>query len=249
MEKSPSIELQSVSKSFIFWKNRPRDLKRYLINLFNKPEHTTKIIENIVLKEISFKINSGDFIGIMGRNGAGKSTTLKIISGIYTPSQGKVQINGRIAPVLELGAGFADELSGYENIFLNASIIGFSKSQIEQKVSAIVEFSELGEHIYAPVRNYSSGMLVRLAFSIACHLDAPILLFDEILAVGDIGFQRKCLEKIKALHSEGRTIILVTHSPDQVRNHCNRCILISNGKVAFDGDPAEGSNRYIAEFT
>ncbi|WP_413294133.1 ABC transporter ATP-binding protein [Bdellovibrio sp. HCB185ZH] len=245
---NPVIQLQSVTKKFTYWQNRPRDLKRYLVNLFSRQKLGVVQQHVTVLSDISFEIFPGEFVGIMGRNGAGKSTTLKIISGIYSPTHGEVKINGKIAPVLELGAGFADELSGFENIFLNAAILGFGRKETEEKISSIIEFSELGDHIQAPVRNYSSGMLVRLAFSIACHLDAPILLFDEILAVGDIGFQRKSLMKIEELHKQGKTIILVTHSPEQVSSYCNRCILIDKHSVAFDGDAKEGAKRYLEEF-
>jgi ABC-type branched-subunit amino acid transport system ATPase component len=147
--------------------------------------------------------------------------------------------------LIELGAGFNPELSGLENIYLNAAILGFGRTQTKQAVPDILEFCELGQHIYAPVKNYSSGMLVRLGFSIATHLEAPILLVDEVLAVGDIGFQEKCLKKIHELHSRGRTIVLITHSPDAVKQHCNRCIVIDDQTKIFDGGPEEGANLYI----
>jgi ABC-2 type transport system ATP-binding protein len=197
-----------------------------------------------VLKNISLTINKGDFVGIMGRNGAGKSTLLKLIAGIYHPNSGEVVTHGKLAPLLELGAGFETQLNGYENIFLNGSILGFSRQRINSQVKAIIDFSELGDAIERPVRNYSSGMLVRLAFSIAVHLGADIFLFDEILAVGDVGFQEKCLAKINQLHREGRTIILVTHSPEQVEKFCDRCIVFDSTGVVFDGAPSEGARSY-----
>ncbi len=248
MTSSPAIRVNKVSKYFVFWQNKPRDLKRYLINIFKSKKNNSIRHELTVLRDVSFDIFPGEFVGIMGKNGAGKSTILKVISGIYAPNRGDIAINGSIAPVLELGAGFADELSGYENIFLNASILGFGKSRTEEMINSIIEFSELKEHIYAPVRNYSSGMLVRLAFSIACHMDASILLFDEVLAVGDVGFQKKCLLKINELYKQNKAIILITHDPEQVRKHCSRCIVIRDHQVLFDGDAATGADLYLKEF-
>jgi ABC-type polysaccharide/polyol phosphate transport system ATPase subunit len=180
----------------------------------------------------------------MGRNGAGKSTLLKLIAGIYFPSSGSIKVSGQIAPLIELGAGFHPELSGYENIFLNAAILGHGRKASMDALPRILEFSELSEKIYMPVKNYSSGMLVRLAFSIAVNFPAPILLIDEILAVGDAGFQAKCLQKIDELHKEGRTIILITHDPSAVMRHCNRCIVIEKQEKIYDGTPEEGSRIY-----
>lgn len=244
----PVIEVKNVTKKFTFWQDRPRDLKKFLANMFSKEKRQGIKHEWVVLDDVSFNIYPGEFVGIMGRNGVGKSTILKIISGIYAPNSGEVITRGKIAPVLELGAGFSDELSGYENIFLNAAILGFGEKKTKESLQSIIDFSELGDHIYAPVRNYSSGMLVRLAFSIACHLDAPILLFDEVLAVGDLGFQNKCLVKIEELYKQGRSIVLVTHSPDQIKRFCQRCILIENKKVVFDGDADQGADKYIHNF-
>jgi len=248
MKLEPVIEVQNVTKRFVHWQNKPRDIKKLLTQFFSKNKLKVVKHEQVVLEDVSFNIYPGEFVGIMGRNGVGKSTILKIISGIYTPNEGEVLIKGKIAPVLELGAGFSEELSGYENIFLNAAILNFGKKRIDDVLDSIIEFSELGEHIYSPVRNYSSGMLVRLAFSIACHLDAPILLFDEILAVGDLGFQKKCLNKINELYSTGKAIVLVTHSPEQVKQFCSRCLLFENKKLVFDGDAVEGARLYENEF-
>lgn len=242
------IALKNLSKSFKYWENKPNSIKTILTRLsrfqFEK-SHYRKID---VLEDISFTIDEGEFVGIMGRNGAGKSTLLKIISGIYTPTSGEIKTQGKIAPLLELGAGFSEELSGYENIFLNAAILGFSRKKMQDDISKIIEFSELGDKIHMPVRNYSSGMLVRLGFSIAAHLEASILLFDEILAVGDVGFQKKCLSKIDELYKAGKSIILVTHSPDEVRRHCKRCIVFENKKILFDGDPEQGTQVYLNGF-
>ena len=198
-----------------------------------------------VLRDVSFEIKRGEFVGIMGRNGAGKSTILKLISGIYNPDHGHVTVNGSVAPLIELGAGFNGDLSGYENIFLNASILGFGRKTTLEALDRIIEFSELGDMIRMPVKNYSSGMVVRLGFSIATQLVADILLVDEILAVGDLGFQEKCIRKIQELHAEGRTIVLITHSPEAVKKFCHRCIVIENHGVIYDGPPMRGSEIYV----
>ncbi len=246
--KKIAIELKHVSKKFTYRSDKTNNIKKMMVNLskFNFSLSSPRTID--VLDNISVQIHQGDFVGIMGRNGAGKSTLLKIISGIYMPTVGEVHIHGKIAPLLELGAGFADELSGFENIFLNAAILGFNREKVNTYLDDIVNFSELGEKIHMPVRNYSSGMLVRLGFSIAVHLDAPILLFDEILAVGDVGFQEKCLKKIDEIYKAGKTIILVTHSPEQVEKFCNRCIVFDDKKIAYDGPTANGIKAYNGLF-
>ncbi len=224
------IEFRNVTKSFTVVRGGARHLKHHLIKIFHPKAYQKHKESRVVLNNVDFNIYKGEFVGIMGRNGVGKSTMLKMISGIYRPNSGYIRSHGRMAPVLELGAGFADELSGYENIALNASILGYSRKQLAEHIDKIVEFSELKDQIFDPVRNYSSGMLVRLAFSIACHVDAEILLFDEVLAVGDIVFQSKCLAKIKELNASGASIILVSHSPSQIADHCGRCILLDGSK-------------------
>lgn len=239
----PVISVNRLSKEFSFSAERPSSLKSLLTELLKgKVSFSQKTFQ--VLDNVSFDIYPGDFVGIMGKNGAGKSTLLKLISGIYTPTTGTITTRGVIAPLIELGAGFHPELTGIENIYLNASILGFGKEATESALNDIIEFSELGEHIHRMIKNYSSGMLVRLGFSIATHLAAPILLVDEVLAVGDISFQRKCIQKIKELHKQGRTIILITHDPNAVREHCNRCIVIDNKRKVYDGLPRQGVELY-----
>ena len=241
----PSLSVQNISKSFEYWSERTTSLKTVL-TAWARGNWSRGHRERIdVLKDVSFDIYPGEFVGIMGRNGAGKSTILKLICGIYTPDKGKIAYSGTIAPLIELGAGFHPELSGHENIFLNSSVLGFGKAATLEALPEIIEFSELGEMIHMPVKHYSSGMLVRLGFSIATHLKAPILLVDEVLAVGDASFQAKSLKKIKELHEEGRTIILVTHSPDAVKEHCNRCIVISQHRKIYDGPSGPGSQVYL----
>lgn len=242
---TPAIRATQLVKNFRYWADRPTSIKTMLANLLQGKLDLGRSTQFTALNDISFEIHPGEFVGIMGRNGAGKSTLLKIIAQIYSPTSGKIEVNGQIAPLIELGAGFHPELSGYENIFLNASVLGFGRKATLEALPQILEFAELGEKIQMPVKNYSSGMLVRLGFSIATHLTAPIILIDEVLAVGDAGFQEKCLAKIHSLHREGRTIILVTHSPDAVKSHCSRCIVIDQQKKVFDGEAQEGVNTYL----
>jgi len=238
------IDVKNVTKFFTHSFDQTYSIKKNLIQFFSLKKKKKEVSTYIVLDDVSFSIKKGEFVGIMGRNGAGKSTILKMISGIFSPNKGEIITSGKVAPLLELGAGFVDELSGYENIFLNAAILGFSHKETLLKIKEIIDFSELGEKMDHPVRTYSSGMLVRLGFSIAAHLDADILLFDEILAVGDVGFQEKCLKKVKDLNQSGKSIILVTHTPDLVSDFCSRCILLDQSKVAFDGPSKEGAQRY-----
>jgi len=245
----PAIAVKNVTKRFRYFADRPTSLKTVLVNFAKFKFDLGKKTEFYSLRNVSFDIYPGEFVGIMGRNGAGKSTLLKLISGIYHPTEGEIEARGQIAPLIELGAGFHPELSGYENIFLNAAILGAGRQAAKEAVPDVLEFSELGDKIYMPVKNYSSGMLVRLAFSIAVHFPAPILLVDEILAVGDAGFQAKCLKKIDDLHKEGRTIILITHAPDAVERHCTRCIVIEKQEKIFDGSAVEGVAVYKKLFS
>lgn len=244
MIKEPVINVTNVSKAFVKWMDNPTSIKSLLTNLLKFNFDFGKKDTYEIVKNLNFTIYKSDFVGIMGRNGVGKSTLLKMLSGIYTPTSGNITIKGKIVPLLELGAGFAPDLSGYENIFLNASILGFKKQEIDNKLNEIIAFSELGDQLYKPVKNYSSGMLVRLGFSIASHVDADVLFFDEILAVGDAGFQKKCLAKINELHLQNKTIILVTHDPGQVAAFCNRCIVIDDKGILFEGSATQGAEVY-----
>jgi ABC-2 type transport system ATP-binding protein len=245
MSASTVIRVSGVTKKFHYWAERPNSVKTMLVNLARGKIDFGQRQEFYTLRDVSFEVRKGDFLGIMGRNGVGKSTLFKMICDIYKPTSGSIAVSEPIAPLIELGAGFSPDLSGYENIFLNAAIMGFGRKATLQAVPGILDFAELGEKIHMPVKNYSSGMMVRLAFSVATHLTAPILLIDEILAVGDIGFQQKCLKKIHQLHDEGRTIVLITHDPGSVRQHCNRCIVIEKQQKVFDGDPVEGTDLYV----
>jgi ABC-type polysaccharide/polyol phosphate transport system ATPase subunit len=245
MTQPTVIQVNDLTKKFRYWDDRPGTVKTVLVNIAKGKFDFGKRHEFYTLRNVSFEVKKGDFLGIMGRNGAGKSTLLKLITGIYAPTAGSIEVKEQIAPLIELGAGFHFDLSGYENIFLNAAILGFGRKATLEAIPAILDFAELGEKIHMPVKNYSSGMLVRLAFSVATHLTAPILLIDEILGVGDAGFQAKCVKKIHQLHEEGRTIVLITHDPGSVLAHCNRCIVIEQQEKVFDGDPARGTDHYL----
>lgn len=227
MGKKPVIEIQDVSKSFYLPHERHDTLVEYLTNPLRIFKRKGEMYQ--VLKNIDLKIYPGDFIGIMGRNGSGKSTLLKIIAGIYAPTTGKVTINGSVAPFLELGVGFNQELSGKENVYLNGIILGMNKKKIKQKYDEIVEFAELERFMEMPLKNYSSGMKVRLAFSIAIMTDAEIYILDEVLSVGDIAFQKKCSGVFAKFKKENKTVILVTHSANAVKELCTRAVFLKDG--------------------
>jgi lipopolysaccharide transport system ATP-binding protein len=197
------------------------------------------------LKDINFTVNKGDRIGIIGHNGAGKSTLLKLFSRITVPTEGSIEVQGRISSLLEVGTGFHQELTGRENIYLNGAILGMTHSEIESKFNDIVEFSEIGDFLDTPVKRYSSGMYVRLAFAVAAHLDPDILIVDEVLAVGDAKFQQKCLGKMENVAGEGRTILYVSHNMITVQQLCNRVIVIDHGKIIYDGNVDDGIKVYM----
>lgn len=192
--------------------------------------------EFLALRDVSFSVKKGERVGIIGHNGAGKSTLLKLISRITAPTTGTIEMNGRVASMLEVGTGFHPELTGRENIYMNGAILGMSKSEIDSKIEDIIEFSECRKFIDTPVKRYSSGMYVKLAFSVAAHLDSEIMIMDEVLAVGDMAFQKKCLEKMNDVsHKEGRTILYVSHNMNTIRQLCDRCVVLDHGTVIFDG--------------
>ena len=199
----------------------------------------------LVLKEVDFHVNEGEFIYIIGRVGAGKSTLLKILAGIYEPTYGKITINGKVAPLLELSAGFDKNYTGRNNIYLNGAFLSMDKKFLEEKFDEIVEFSELGDFINYPVKNYSSGMRAKLGFSIATMIEPDILIVDEILSVGDIKFRKKSSEKINELMAEGVTVLLVSHSINQIRKICDKCIWIDNGQIIMEGPSNEVCDAYV----
>ena len=201
--------------------------------------------EFLALRDINLTIHQGERVGIIGHNGAGKSTLLKLISRITAPSSGSISMNGRVASMLEVGTGFHRELTGRENIYMNGAILGMTKAEISSKIEDIIEFSECRKFIDTPVKRYSSGMYVKLAFAVAAHLDAEIMIMDEVLAVGDVAFQRKCLTKMSQLAiDEGRTVLYVSHNMATVRQLCTRCVVLDHGKLVFDGDVEQAINSY-----
>jgi len=240
-----AIKVEHVSKTFRLPLEKQSSLKGKLIN-FKKRGYE----EQVALKNISFEVKKGEFFGIVGRNGSGKSTLLKLISGIYTPDRGNITVNGKLTPFIELGVGFNPELSGRDNVFLNGALLGFSRKEMGAMYDDIVEFAELERFMDQKLKNYSSGMQVRLAFSIAIRANSDILVLDEVLAVGDEAFQRKCNEYFdKVKKDDSKTIILVTHSMDSVRKYCSRAIMIRDGEVVIDGSPEDVANEYSLENT
>lgn len=239
--KETAVSIKNVSKAFKLPTESTNSLKRLVIN-------TVKGIkgykEQQVLKDISFDVYKGDFFGVVGRNGSGKSTLLKIISQIYWPENGAVEIDGRLVSFIELGVGFNPELTGRENVYLNGAMLGFSEKEIDGMYEDIVSFAELSEFMNQKLKNYSSGMQVRLAFSVAIQAKSDILVLDEVLAVGDEAFQRKCNDYFMQARAEKKTIILVTHSMEAVRKYCNRAVMIDKGKVKVLGTPDEVANQY-----
>ncbi|HKR54720.1 MAG TPA: ABC transporter ATP-binding protein, partial [Gemmatimonadales bacterium] len=197
------------------------------------------------LRNVSFTVPRGQVIGIIGPNGAGKSTLLKILSRITEPTEGRVEIHGRVGSLLEVGTGFHPELTGLENVFLSGALLGMRKTEIERNLDEIVAFSEIEKFIDTPVKHYSSGMYVRLAFSVAAHLEPEILIVDEVLAVGDVAFQRKCLNKMEDVHQHGRTILFVSHNMDAVTRLCERALLISSGGIQKDGPASDVASAYL----
>lgn len=241
MNSDIAIEVKNIRKKFKVYYDKGYGLKeRILFAGRNKYE------ERWVLNDISFQIKKGQAVGLIGKNGCGKSTMLKLISRIIYPTEGTVQVNGRVSSLLELGAGFHPDMSGRENIYTNASIFGLTKKEIDKRLNDIIKFSELEKFIDCPVRTYSSGMYMRLAFSVAINVDADILLIDEILAVGDVSFQAKCFERLKEIKDAGTTIVLVSHSPAQIEQICDRAIWIEEGKIKQDGLPRFVGENYLA---
>lgn len=225
-------------------KIRGKDLNEYY-KIGDNNRNSNENIEYVwALQNISFNVKKGEVLGIIGKNGAGKSTLLKILSKVTAPTEGEIRVDGRIASLLEVGTGFHPELTGKENIFLNGAILGMSKTEIRSKIDEIIDFSGIGTYINTPVKRYSSGMYVRLAFAVAAHLEPEILIVDEVLAVGDAEFQKKCLGKMKAVAGEGRTILFVSHNLDAVRTLCDRVLLIKDGKAECIGPTDEIIDRY-----
>lgn len=235
-----SIEIKNITKIYKMY-NKPSDRVKEALNLTKKKLHK----EFYALDNVSFNIKKGESIGIVGKNGSGKSTLLKILTGVLTPNEGECNVEGRIAALLELGAGFNNEYTGIENIYLNGTINGFTKDQMDEKLDDIIKFADIGEHIYQPVKTYSSGMFVRLAFAVAISVDPDILIVDEALAVGDVRFQLKCMDKFMEFKNRGITIIFVSHDTNMIKRFCDRCIWLNEGKLVDDGDTDTITDRYL----
>ena len=235
------IEAENVSVSFKMMKDRVKSIKEYAVQMI---KGKINYEEFWALKDIGFEVKRGEVMGIIGKNGAGKSTLLKVISGILKPTSGTVKLQGNVVPMLELGSGFDFDLSGRENVFLNGAILGYDKKFLKDKFEEILEFSELGEFIDVPIRNYSSGMVMRLAFSIASLVNPEILIVDEILAVGDSAFQEKSKAKMMELMSGGTTVLFTSHSIAQIKEMCDRVIWLDHGTVMDIGKPEEVCCKY-----
>lgn len=234
------IEVRDVKKKFKIYNDKGSTMKERVTS-WKRNKYELKW----VLKGISFNVKRGESIGLIGQNGCGKSTTLKILTRIMYPDTGEVRINGRVSSLLELGAGFHPDMTGIENIYINASIFGLSKKEIDARLNDIIDFAELGEYISNPVRTYSSGMYMRLAFAVAINVNADILLVDEILAVGDVNFQTKCFNKLMDIKRAGTTIVLVSHSTEQIERVCERSIWLQDGMIRMDGTPREVHKEYL----
>jgi ABC-2 type transport system ATP-binding protein len=234
-----AVDIRDVSKRFRLSHGRYNTVKERLIH------GGRQVTEDFwALNQVSLRIKEGETVGILGRNGSGKSTLLKCICGVLQPTTGEVAVRGKLAGLLELGAGFQQDLTGRENIYLNGSLLGMTKREVDRVFDAIVDFSELEEFIDGPVKFYSSGMYVRLGFAVAVNVDPDILVIDEVLAVGDERFQRKCIDRVMEFQREGRTILLVTHSADQVRSICDRGVVLSHGRMMIDGEPGEATRIF-----
>jgi len=236
------IKINGLSIKYRLAKEKPKTLQEYIIH---RLKGRRIYYEDFwALRDINIEVHEGEALGIIGLNGAGKSTLLKVIAGVLKPAEGNVTVNGKIAPLIELGAGFDMELTGKENIYLNASILGLSRKEIDKKFDKIVEFSELGEFIHSPLKSYSSGMISRLGFSIATEVDAEILIIDEILAVGDERFKKKCMERMTGFKKKGSTILFVSHSIEEVERLCDRVLWLDHGRSRMSGDPKSVTEEY-----
>lgn len=235
------VKVDHVSKTFLLPHEKHGSLKSTLINLKRAKKGYEK---QQVLNDVSFEVKKGEFFGIVGRNGSGKSTLLKLLAGIYNPDKGTIQVNGKLTPFIELGVGFNPELSGRENVFLNGALLGFNRKEVQAMYDNIVEFAELDKFMDQKLKNYSSGMQVRLAFSIAIQAKSDILLLDEVLAVGDAAFQRKCFDYFMDLKKNNQTVLLVTHDMSAVRQYCDKAIMVEAGQVVFGGEPELVAQHY-----
>src|SRR3954451_12754349 len=240
---SPAIRIQNVTQRFRLIQERPDSLRELFAKAFR---HNSQYHDFDALQDVTFDVHKGEMVGIVGRNGSGKSTLLKVVAGVYKPTFGNVEVKGTLAPLIELGAGFHGELTGRENVLINGLLMGFSKREMLDREASIIEFADIGEFIDAPVKQYSSGMYMRLAFAVATEVNPDILVVDEILAVGDVAFQQKCFERLDRFRQSGKTILFVTHSLSQVVEHCDRAIYLERGRLIADGEPEHVVDLYLS---
>ena len=236
----PAIIVKDVRKEFILPQSKNSSIKHAFVNIVKRNKKTVQK----VLDGVSFTVKQGDFFGVVGRNGSGKSTMLKILAGVYQPTSGSIQLHGKLTPFIELGVGFNPELSGRDNVFLNGALLGFTRKEMEAMYDEIVAFAELEPFMDQKLKNYSSGMQVRLAFSVAIKARNDIMIFDEVLAVGDEAFQRKCIDIFEQYKASGQTVVLVTHDMETVKKFCNRAVLIQDGTIIKEGDPVQVADEY-----
>jgi len=241
VDKSVVVRVENVTQRFRVIHERPDSL-RELFSKFLRHRVSYHVLDAV--KDVSLDVPRGQMLGLIGRNGSGKSTLLKIIAGVYKPTAGRVHINGTIAPLIELGAGFHHELTGRENILLNGLLMGYSKEEMREREQSIIDFAEIGDFIDAPIKQYSSGMHTRLAFAVATEVDPQVLILDEILAVGDAAFQQKCFARIQNFRQAGKTILFVSHGMQTVIKYCDRAVLLEKGSVVADGDPTQVAEVY-----
>lgn len=241
LNRDIAIQIENVSVGYVVPSERIGTFKEFAIRwIQRKIKHQTFW----ALKNVSLDIGQGEVLGIIGKNGAGKSTLLKLIARVIKPNMGRVWVRGRVSPLLEIGAGFHPELTGRENIYLNGAMLGFTRKQMDKKINSIIAFSELGDFIEAPLRTYSSGMWARLGFAVATDTQPEILIIDEILAVGDEAFQKKCLRRIKTFHTQGTTILIVTHTMSMIEEMCDRAIWLDHGELKANGDVKKVISAY-----
>jgi ABC-type polysaccharide/polyol phosphate transport system ATPase subunit len=241
---STAIRADNLTQRFRVIHERPDTLRELFAKFLRKP---VRYHDFEAVSDASFVIKKGEMIGLIGRNGSGKSTLLKMIAGVYRPTSGTVQVEGTVAPLIELGAGMHPELTGRENILVNGLLMGYSKAQMLEREQRIIDFADIGDFINVPVKQYSSGMYMRLAFSVATEVDPDILVIDEILAVGDFVFQAKCFERIESFRASGKTILIVTHSITSILKMCDRFMLLEKGKIIYQGDPKRAAELYFGE--
>jgi lipopolysaccharide transport system ATP-binding protein len=236
----PAISVEHVSKIYKLKSNRS-----LFFHFFKKtyPANSPKTI--YALNDVSFSLDKGDVLGVLGGNGDGKSTLLKILAQVTVPTQGKIILRGRVSSLLEIGTGFHSDLSGIDNIYINGTLLGMSKKEVKARLNDIVEFSGIGDYVYFPVKTYSSGMMMRLAFSVAAYLDSEIILLDEVFAVGDTEFQKKAIAKIENLFKQGKTVVYVSHDIESVRKLCNKCIVLEKGQIKHTGNMEHVLNAYL----